>query len=132
MTEAAYQAARTLMSKANHIRGRITKAKGNVAKWTRIEDVYRREGNLTKADGTRKIILRAIDQLKSIQKEFEDLKFPDNNLKAIAKQNTCKTCGEPIGKNDSYCNDICEMADTNVSEYDHWRKRSLRQINKNG
>jgi predicted nucleic acid-binding Zn ribbon protein len=127
MTEAAYQAAKAVMNKANIIRGRITKAKGNVAKWTRIEDVYRREGNTSRADGTRKIVLKAIEQLKKTQQEFINLKFPDNDLKPVIKENICKTCGEPIPKTEKYCNDLCEMADTNVKHNKDWNNRFFKQ-----
>jgi hypothetical protein len=128
MTNAAYEEGKKIMQKASLIRGKITKAKGNVAKWTKIEDVFRRDGNISRADGARKIVLKAIGELNKIKKELIDLKFPDNDLKPIIKQNTCKTCGEPIGKSDTYCNDICEMVGTDVNLIDIWKNKSLRQL----
>lgn len=128
MTDAAYQECKKVMMKANHLRGKITKAKANVSKWTNIEDVFRREGQTTRADGARKMLLHAIHDLKKVQQEFADLKFPDNDLKPTVKQNTCKTCGEPISKNDSYCNEICEMVGTPVNKFDAWKNKSMRKL----
>lgn len=128
MTEAAFQAARTIMQKANYTRGLITKAKGDVAKWTKIEDTYRRDNQSAKAEGARKYLLKAMETLKKHQKTFADIKFPDNDLVAPHKQNTCQTCGEPIGRLDKFCDDICEMAGTSVNRNKVWKDKPLRQI----
>jgi hypothetical protein len=66
--------------------------------------------------------------LNKHRKALADLKFPDNNLVAVQKQNTCKTCGEPIGKLDKFCDEICEMAGTSVNRSKEWRNKPLRQI----
>jgi hypothetical protein len=128
MTEAAFQAARSIMQKANYIRGLITKAKGDVAKWTKIEDTYRHDNQLTRADGARKSVLRSMETLNKHRKALADLKFPDNDLVVTHKQNTCQTCGEPIGKLDKFCDDICEMAGTSVNRNKNWKNKPLRQI----
>lgn len=128
MTEAAFQAAKTIMQKANYIRGLITKAKGDVAKWTKIEDTYRRDNQNNRADGARKSILKFMETLNKHRKDLADLKFPDNDLVAANKQNTCSACGEPIGKLDKFCSDICEMTGTSVNRNRDWKNKPLRQI----
>lgn len=129
MTDAAYEAAKLVMQKANYTRGLITKAKGDVAKWTKIEDTYRRDGQTTRAEGARKYLLKAMETLNKHKKTLSDLKFPDNDLVAVHKQSTCQTCGEPIGKLDKFCSDICEMAGSSVNRSKDWKNKNLRQIN---
>lgn len=108
MTEKQYQEARKVMQKANWLRGRITEAKGNVAKWTCIEDDHRRNLRTAQADGTKKLINRAIDQLAAWRKKFEDLKLPPEDFGGETKWITA------IG-NDSF---KYEPKEIDVSQFD--------------
>lgn len=110
MTEAAFQAARKIMASANYKRGQITKAMGNVAKWTRIEDVHRREGRISQADGAKKCLERAIAKLADERKKFADMKFPDNDLQEPKVESAqCIECGSRVAKGNDYCGEcLCE------------------------
>lgn len=63
MTEESYQQGRKVMQSANYRRGLITKAKGNVAKWTKIEMSFRSNLQPTRADGAKKMLDRALEEL---------------------------------------------------------------------
>lgn len=107
MTETSFQAGRKVMQKANYLRGVITTKKGDVAKWTRIEDVHRREGRISQADGAKKILDKAIDRLNAVRKQFADLKFPQDDLKEEVTR--CKGCGSRIAAGNEYCGEcMCE------------------------
>lgn len=80
MTEEQYQEARKLMQKANYWRGRITAAKGEVGKWTRIEDCYRRDLKEGKADGAKKMLLKALNTLDKMREKFAAMKFPQDEI----------------------------------------------------
>jgi hypothetical protein len=80
MTEVQFQAARKVMQSANYTRGLITAAKGEVAKWTAIEDGHRRNFKHAQADGAKKNIDKAIKRLAELRKKFADMKFPDENV----------------------------------------------------
>ena len=92
MTEKAFQEARKLMQRANYVRGMITVAKGNVAKWSNIEDAHKRDLKESSAVGANNMLQRAISKLKEQQQKFADLKFPDDNLTETI--NRCITCGK--------------------------------------
>ncbi len=98
------------MQKANYLRGQITIKKGNVAKWTNIEDSYRNEGKETQADGAKKLLSKAIGELNEIRKRFSDLQFPDVNLKTLKRETVqCEGCGAQIAKGNTYCGEcLCE------------------------
>lgn len=85
MTEKQFQKAREVMKTANWMRGEITSAKGEVAKWTNIEDSYRQDLKPTQADGAKKMLDKAMDKLKAIRQRFTDLKLPGEDFKPVAK-----------------------------------------------
>jgi hypothetical protein len=104
MTEASYQAGRTFMQKVNHLRGQITVAKGEVAKWTKIEMSYRQQGKITNADGALIVLKRAMGKLQEMRIKFAAMEFPDSNIKNQPKQiASCNICGETIVAGDEYC-----------------------------
>lgn len=76
MTEEQYQEARETMRKANNWRGMIAAAKEEVSKWTRIEDSHRRELREGKADGAKKLLIKALDRLDVVRSKFAALEFP--------------------------------------------------------
>lgn len=107
MTEASFQAARKLMASANCLRGYITRAKGNVAKWTKIEDVYRRQLKEEQADGAKKMLEKAMNKLNELRAKFLAMTFPENNL--IAEVNRCRECGCRIALGNTHCAEcLCE------------------------
>ena len=110
MTEAAYQEARKIMQSANYRRGMITKAKGEVSKWTKIEDSYRKDLREGQANGAAKKLATAMKRLDESRQHFADLKFPDNNLSAPKVEKIqCEGCGASIAKGNTYCGEcICE------------------------
>lgn len=79
MTEQSYQECRKIMQSANYLRGRITEAKGEVAKWTNIESSYRDNLQPDRADGAKKILDIAMKRLKEARERFTDIRFPENN-----------------------------------------------------
>lgn len=106
MTEAAFQEARKLMRQANQLRGLITFHKGNVAKWTKIEDVLIRDLKHDKAKGPRKCLEISLAKLKNAQDKFASLTFPDPNLIEPTTQTSCDICGYLLPKDNIcfYCN----------------------------
>lgn len=110
MTEAAYQQARKVMQSANHLRGLITKAKGEVAKWTAIEDSHRRDLREGQANGAKKCIEKTMKRLEEVRARFEALQFPDPNLKVVPKvHHQCEGCGNRIAVGNTYCGEcLCE------------------------
>lgn len=92
------------MQRANYLRGIITKRKGEVAKWTKIEDSHRENLNQSQADGANKMLDIAMKRLDEIRKQFSDLKFPDSDIKPVKVQvSQCEQCGAPVAKGNSYC-----------------------------
>jgi hypothetical protein len=110
MTEESCQQARKVMQSANYIRGKMTKAKGEVAKWTNIEDSHRREMRPGQADGAKKMLERAIGKLDKIRQQFADLKFPAENLPTPKVEKAqCEGCGATVAKGNNYCGEcLCE------------------------
>lgn len=110
MTEESYQQGRKVMQNANYWRGQITIAKGNVAKWTRIEDYYRENMQPSKADGAKKMIEKSMIKLEEYRKTFSIIKFPDNDLQTYKKETAqCECCGVLIAKGNTYCGEcLCE------------------------
>lgn len=109
MTEESYQQARKVMVVANSRRGYITIAKGNVAKWSRIEDAYRQDGKESQAEGAKKMLAKALEKLDEMRKKFADLKFPDSDIENVYTQMTqCDICGALIKKGNTYCDECLE------------------------
>lgn len=106
MTEESFQQGRKVMQKANYWRGVITNAKGNVAKWTKIESSYRTNLQPSRADGAKQLLDKAMKRLQEVRDVFESIKFPENNVKSIKKENVqCDLCGNKVENTDSiYCN----------------------------
>lgn len=98
------------MRKVNYLRGQITEAKGTVAKWTRIQDVHRQEGREGQAEGTKKLLNKAIARLYEIQMKFDGMSFPDSNIVVIKKKSVqCEGCGAAIAEGNTYCGEcLCE------------------------
>lgn len=110
MTEQSYQEGRKLMQRANYMRGVITKAKGEVAKWTKMEMWHRENLNEGQANGAKKALEKALKKLEERRKEFAELKFPDNNIPNRRKEVVqCEGCGTLIAKGNTYCGEcLCE------------------------
>lgn len=104
MTEESYQQCRKVMRQINHLRGLITKAKGDVAKWTKMEDVHRRELREGQANGANKCLQKAMKKLEELRVKFEGIKFPESNI-IIAKKKSvqCEGCGAAIAEGNTYC-----------------------------
>lgn len=85
MTEAQYQAARKVMQSANYMRGMITKAKGEVAKWTALEDGYRRNLKPGQADGAKKALIKAMERLDKERARFKALQLPGEDARMPTK-----------------------------------------------
>lgn len=98
------------MQQVNHLRGLITKAEGEVAKWTRIQDVHQREGREGQANGTKKILDKAIKKLDDLRLKFDNMKFPDSNIVVVKKRSVqCEGCGAAIAEGNTYCGEcLCE------------------------
>lgn len=104
MTEESYQQGRVFMRKVNYLRGQITEAKGNVAKWTKIQDVHRQNGAEAQAEGTQKILNKAIKRLYDLRLKFEGMSFPDSNIMIVKKKTVqCEGCGANIAEGNTYC-----------------------------
>lgn len=109
MTEESYQQCRKVMQKINHRRGMIAKAKGNVAKWTKIEDVHRRNGSESQANGAKKCLDRAMIQLDAEREKLSAIKFPDSDIAKEVTPNRCVQCGATIAQVERYCGEcLCE------------------------
>lgn len=110
MTEESYQQCRKVMASINYLRGQITKAEGEVAKWTYIEDSHRRNLREGQANGAKKMIERAINKLERLRIKFDNISFPDSNIVAIKKKTTqCESCGATIAGGNTYCAEcLCE------------------------
>ena len=108
MTEESYQQGRKLMQRANYMRGMITKAKGNVAKWTKIEMAHRENLNEGQANGARNALEKALKKLEEMRKRFTELKFPEDNIQAAKSKEyrACQVCDTPT-TNERYC-DACQ------------------------
>lgn len=68
------------MQTANWMRGEITSAKGEVAKWTKIEDSFRQNLQPTRANGAKKMLDKAMEKLQAARKRFADLKLPGEEV----------------------------------------------------
>lgn len=110
MTEESFQQGRKFMQSCNYIRGLITKAEGNVGKWTKIEDSYRKALREGQADGAKKCLDIAMTKLNELRLKFENMKFPESNI-VIAKKKSvqCEGCGAAIAEGNTYCGEcLCE------------------------
>lgn len=110
MTEESYQQGRIFMRSVNHMRGLITKAEGNVAKWTRLEDHHRRELQQAQADGAKRQLITALNKLNQLRVQFDNMKYPDSNIVVIKKKQVqCEGCGASIAEGNTYCGEcLCE------------------------
>lgn len=110
MTEESFQQCRKVMQRANWLRGRITNAKANVGKWTKIEDAYRKDLKETQAIGASKMLDKAMAKLNECRDKFAAMKFPDDDI-VIEKRRTvqCEGCGSNIAEGNTYCGEcLCE------------------------
>lgn len=109
MTEESYQQGRKFMRQVNHLRGLITKAEGDVAKWKRIQDVHSRECREGQANGTKKILDKAIKKLDELRQKFDLMTFPDSNIVIVKKRSVqCEGCGAAIAEGNTYCGE-CQI-----------------------
>jgi hypothetical protein len=110
MTEASFQQGRKFMQSANLLRGLITKAEGNVAKWTKIEDSHIKELRPGQAEGAKKCLDRAMTKLNELRVKFDNMKFPDSNIVVVkTKTVQCEGCGNNIAAGNTYCGEcLCE------------------------
>lgn len=106
MTEESYQQCRKVMQQINYKRSLITKAMGEVAKWTKIEDVHRREFREGQANGSKKCLEKALTKLTKLREQFAAIKFPDSDI--IAEIKRCEECGKIIGGNNHFSKCECE------------------------
>lgn len=107
MTETQFQKARKIIQQANHLRGMITKAEGEVAKWTRMEGSHRENLRENQANGCNKVVLKAIEKLNERRKKFADMKFPEDIPDPPIKR--CAECGCKIAEGNEYCGEcMCE------------------------
>ena len=92
------------------MRGLITKAEGDVAKWTKIEDSHRRELRSSNADGAKKLLDKAMARLNELRIKFDLMKFPDSNIIIARKRSVqCEGCGATISEGNTYCGEcLCE------------------------
>lgn len=93
MTEESFQRGRKIMQQANYIRGLITKAKGDVAKWTKIEDCYIRDLKEAQAKASNKMLQRAMAKLDKLRGDFKLLEFPESNIQSVGTKSECQICG---------------------------------------
>lgn len=106
MTEASFQEGRKVMQRANYLRGSIIKCKGNVAKWTKIEDSFRKELKEAQADGAKKMLDIAMIKLGEARNKLSELKFPPNELPNTKLETIqCERCGSKVTEDDTYCNE---------------------------
>jgi len=109
MTEDSFQEGRKFMQSANYVRGLITKAKGEVAKWTKIEDCYRQDLKEGQANGAKKCLDKALIRLQEQRKRFADMKFPESNFVKIQEVSKCEHCGARVAKGNTICGECaCE------------------------
>lgn len=110
MTEESYQQGRKFMQQVNHLRGLITKAEGDVAKWSNIEMSWREKMNESQANGAYKMGIRVIEKLDKLRKKFADMKFPDSDIVIVKKKTVqCEGCGAAIAEGNTYCGEcLCE------------------------
>lgn len=105
MTEESYQQCRKVMQTINYRRGIITKAKGDVAKWTKIEASYRESLQEGRANGAKKCLDKAMIRLEQERAKFAALKFPDSDIIKGYTPSICKNCYAQIGIGEEYCDD---------------------------
>ena len=110
MTEESYQQGRRFMRSVNHIRGLITAAENNVAKWTRLQDHHRIALQQPQADGAKKMLDKALLKLNELRLKFDNMKFPDSNIYVARKKSVqCEGCGASIAEGNTYCGEcLCE------------------------
>lgn len=110
MTEESYQQGRKFMQSCNYVRGIITKCKGEVAKWTKIEMAARENMQEGQANGAKKALEKAMIRLDKERKKFADMTFPDSNIvKNKVESVQCEGCGAKIAKGNTYCGEcLCE------------------------
>jgi len=106
MTEQSYQECRKVMQKINHLRGLITNAKGEVAKWSNIESSFREKLQESRANGAKKMLDKALIKLNERRHQFAAMKFPDSDITNTPTR--CKDCGAKTTTQNVYCGgEIC-------------------------
>lgn len=110
MTEESFQQGRKFMQSCNYVRGLITKAEGNVAKWTKIEDSHIKAMRPGQAEGANKCLARAMIKLNELRMKFDNMKFPESNIVVVKKKSVqCEGCGMAIAEGNTYCGEcLCE------------------------
>src|SRR6185295_19925773 len=110
MTEESYQQGRKFMRQVNRLRGLITKAKGEIAKWSNIEDSNIKELRPGPAVGAKKCLQKAMAHLDELRIKFDNMQFPDSNIVIVKKASVqCDGCGQPIAIGNTYCGEcLCE------------------------
>lgn len=110
MTEESYQQCRKVMQQINHLRGLISKQKGEVAKWSNIEDSFRKQLKESNADGAKKMLEKALKKLDELRTKFDLMIFPDSNIVVAKKKRVqCEGCGSLIAEGNIYCGEcLCE------------------------
>lgn len=117
MTEASYQQARKLMQQLNYLRSEITKAKGTVAMWTRMEMSYREQLKEGQANGAHKKLLKAMEVLQEKRRMFVAIQFPPSDLPAeMATAKLCRVCHDLINNDQEYC--LTCYDNQNIPKYD--------------
>ena len=94
------------MQQVNHLRGLITKAEGEVAKWSNIEMSWREKMNESQANGAYKMGITALEKLDKLRLKFDNMKFPDSNIVVVKKKSVqCEGCGSAIAEGNTYCSE---------------------------
>ncbi len=88
----------------------ISKAKGEVAKWTKIEMSFREQLKENQANGAKKMLEKAMTKLEERRVKFAAIKFPDSEIEPIRQGVVqCEGCGALIAKGNTYCGEcLCE------------------------
>lgn len=106
MTEESFQQCRKVMQKANRLRGRITTAKANVSKWTKIEQAYKDQLKESNAIGAGKMLDKAMAKLTEVREKFESMQLPDSNIiVAKIRKVQCESCGSLIDEGQIFCSE---------------------------
>jgi hypothetical protein len=101
MTEESFQQGRKVMASANYRRGMITVAKGQVARWTRMEASFRANLQHGRADGAKKQLEKAFMKLQEARNKFAELKFPPSDLPPAVVER-CPDCGGRLVSGSKY------------------------------
>jgi hypothetical protein len=115
MTEESYQQGRKVMASANYRRGMITVAKGQVARWTKIEATYRNNLQPGRAEGARKQLEKAFMKLQEARDKFAEIKFPPSDLPPTVVER-CPDCGGRLKNDNKYLSECtCKIQNNDES-----------------